>query len=78
MSEMSDLLIGITLMFISIGSVIVWLPRNGKTAWFVGKPFLAPAISNLIVAGLAIGLILIASYFTSIDDATIAGAARRS
>ncbi len=73
MSDLSELLIGITALFISFGLVIVCLPRKGKTVWFVRTPFVAPAVSILIISGLALGLILIAAYFTTIDDATLMG-----
>jgi hypothetical protein len=65
-------------MLVSAGSVFASIPRNGKTAWFVGKPFLAPFVSILVVTGLTIGVLLIAAYFTTIDDATLAGAVNKS
>jgi cell division protein FtsX len=69
---------GIALLVVSVGSVFASIPRHGKTAWFVGKPFLAPFMSILVVAGLTIGLLLIAAYFTTIDDVTLAGAVKKS
>jgi hypothetical protein len=77
LSDTSELLFGITLVFITVGSMAICLPRNGKTAWFVHKPFLAPAVSVLIITGLALGLILLAAYFTTIDDATLSGAVKK-
>jgi hypothetical protein len=76
LSELSQLLIGITLIFITIGVLITCLPRRGKTVWFVGKPLLAPAVTIMMIATLAIGFFLIAAYFTTIDDATLAGATK--
>jgi hypothetical protein len=76
LSELSQLLIGVTLIFITIGLLIACLPRRGKTAWFVGKPVLAPAVTILMIATLATGFLLIAAYFTAIDEATLAGAAK--
>jgi hypothetical protein len=76
LSELSHLLTGITLIAITIGSLFACLPRRGKTAWFVGKPFLAPAVTIAMIATLAIGFLLIAAYFTTIDEATLAGTAK--
>lgn len=76
MSEWSQLLIGITLTFIGIGLVIACVPRRGKTAWFVGNLFLEPMLPILFISICAIGLIEIAAYFTGIEEATVAGAAK--
>jgi hypothetical protein len=73
LTDLSELLTGITLLLICTVIVIVSLPRHGKTVWFANKPFLAPAVSVLIICGLALGLIMLASYFTAIDEATLAG-----
>jgi hypothetical protein len=70
---MSQLLVGITLIAVTIGSMIICLPRKGKTVWFVGKPFLAPAATILMICSLAIGVLLIVAFFTAIDDATLSG-----
>lgn len=77
MSEMSQLLIGIALIFAGVGSLLVCLPRKGKKAWFVGMPFLESGVPILMIAMFSIGLILVVAYFTSIDDATLAGAVKR-
>lgn len=74
---MQDLIIGFVLIAASIITVLVSRPKNGKTVWFVGKPFLAPLVSIAIVASLALGCFMIAAHFTTIDSATIAGAARK-
>jgi hypothetical protein len=76
LSDLSELLIGSTLLVISIGALIACLPRKGKKAWFVGIPFLEPGASILMITAFAIGLILIAAYFTTIDDATLTGVAK--
>ena len=73
MSDLSELLTGITLLIISAAITIACLPRHGKRVWFAKKPFLAPAVSILIICGLTMGLIMLASYFTTIDEATLAG-----
>lgn len=74
---MQDLIIGLVLIAVGVVTVLISRPKNGKTAWFVGKPFLAPLVSIAIVASLALGFFMIAAHFTTIDDATIAGAARK-
>ncbi|MBI1202986.1 MAG: hypothetical protein GC182_10780 [Rhodopseudomonas sp.] len=74
---MQDLIIGLVLIAASIIVVQLSRPKNGKTAWFVGKPFLAPLVSIAIVASLALGFFMIAAHFTTIDDATIAGTVRK-
>ncbi len=78
MTDLSQLLIGTTLVFIGCGSLIACIPRRGKTAWFVGKPFLESGVSVLLIFTFAIGFLLLAAYFTTIDDATLAGAIKHS
>jgi hypothetical protein len=73
MSDTSELLLGITLLVVSIGSFFALLPRNGKTAWIVQRPFLAPALTVLVITGLAIGCIEVIAYFTTVDDITLSG-----
>ena len=77
MSDLSQLLIGLVLAFIGIGSVAACVPRKGNLAWFVGKPFLEPGVPVAMIATSAIGLILIAAYFTTIDNASLAGVAKQ-
>ena len=77
MSELWQLLIGITLTFIGIGLMIACVPRRGKTVWFVGNSILEPILPILIISICAIGLIEIAAYFTAIEEATVSGAAKR-
>ncbi len=77
MSQLSQLLIGLTLIIITIGALFACMPRGGKTVWFVGKPFLAPAATILMICTLAIGLLLIVAYFTTIDEATLSGMAKQ-
>ena len=55
---MRDLVIGITLAIIAIGWVIASIPRGGKKAWFVGKPFLEPTLPVVMIVAFAVGLIL--------------------
>lgn len=64
------------LTLIGTGSLIAVLPRNGKTAWFAKVPFLSSGVPLLMIGTFAIGLILIAAYFTTIDDATLSGLAK--
>ena len=68
---MDQLLIGIVLIAASIGLVLWCRPRNGKKAWFVGKPMLAPLVAIVIVTGLALGVFMIAAQFSTIDDGAI-------
>ena len=77
MSDSTELLIAITLLIIGLGLLIACHPRRGKTAWFVGKPILESGVSVLLVATVAIGLMMLVAYFTTLDDATLAGAAKR-
>lgn len=70
---MEQLLIGSALMIIGVVSLLVCLPRNGKKAWFVGKPFVESGVPILMIATFAIGVILITAYFTMIDNATLTG-----
>jgi hypothetical protein len=73
MSNTSQLLVGITSLIVSSGVLVACLPQHGKTAWVVRKPFVAPALAILMICGLAIGLVEIASYFTTIDELTLSG-----
>jgi hypothetical protein len=73
LSETSELLLGITLLVVSIGSFIALLPRNGKTVRVVQRPFIAPVLTVLVITGLAIGCIEIIAYFTTVDDITLSG-----
>lgn len=73
MSEWEQLVTGIALVLASIGAVYLCRPRNGKAVWFARTPFLAPMVSIVIIGGLAMGLILLAAYFTNIDVATLKG-----
>jgi hypothetical protein len=76
LSQTSQLLVGLTLIAVTIGALFACLPRNGKTVWFVGKPFLAPAVTITMICTLAIGVLLIVAYFTAIDEATLSGMAK--
>jgi hypothetical protein len=73
LSDTSELIIGFTLLILSIGIFVACLPRNGKTVWIVRKPFLAPALTVLIIGGFAMGLIELTAYFTTVDDITLSG-----
>jgi hypothetical protein len=73
LSDSSELLIGVTLLVVSIAIFVLCLPRRGKTAWFVRVPFLAPMVAVLLIGGFAVGLIEIAAYYTTIDDLTLSG-----
>jgi hypothetical protein len=77
LSDFLELLIGIMLLIVSIASLVGCRPRKGKKARFVGLPFLEPGASILMITAFAMGLILIAAYFTAIDDAALSGLAKR-
>jgi hypothetical protein len=77
LSETSELLFGITLLVLSTGIFVACLPRNGKTVWIVRKPFLAPALTVLIIGGFAMGLIELTAYFTAVDDISLSGKLRQ-
>jgi len=77
MTALSQLLTGLALTGLSIGSLIVFYPRKGKTAWFVEVPILNSAIPILMIGTFAIGLMLVAFYFSTVDDATLTGMTRR-
>jgi hypothetical protein len=61
------------MVFISAAAFIACLPRKGKTLRIVRVPFVAPIVSVLIIGGLALGLIEVAAYFTTIDNMTLSG-----
>ena len=62
-------------MIIGVVSLLACLPRHGKKAWFVGKPFVESGVPILMIAMFAMGVILITAYFTTIDNATLTGVA---
>jgi uncharacterized membrane protein YidH (DUF202 family) len=70
-TTLDQLLIGSILIVVSVALVFLCRPRNGKKAWFVDKPFLAPLVSIVIVTGLALGVFMIAAQFSTIDDGAI-------
>ncbi len=76
MTDLSQLIFGSLLLLLGAGSLIACVPRKGKTAWFVGKPFLESGASVLLIFTFAIGFLLLTAYFTTIDDATLAGTVR--
>jgi len=73
LTDLSQLLIGLALTGISIGALILFYPRQGKTAWFVEVPVLNSAIPIVMIGCFAIGLMLVAFYFSTVDDATLTG-----
>jgi hypothetical protein len=76
LTDLSQLLIGLTLTALSVGSLMVFYPRKGKTAWFVEVPVLNSAIPILMIGTFAIGLMLVAFYFSAVDNATLTGMTR--
>jgi len=77
-TEMQGFIIGIVMLAVSVGVLFVSYPRGGKKAWFVGVPFLESGVSILVVTCFCVGLILIAGYFTGIDEGTLTGVAKGS
>jgi len=78
MSNITQLVSGFVLMLASLGLLMLCVPRHGKKAWFVGLPLIETGVSVVVVTGFVLGLLFIAAYFTAIDDATLAGAAKHS
>ena len=70
---MENLLIGIALIVIGTAWLLVCIPKGENTAWFVGNRFLEPVLPIFMIATVALGLLLVAGYFTTIDDFTFAG-----
>jgi hypothetical protein len=66
--RMSQLLIGIVLLVVSLGLLFVCSARGAKRAWFVGVPLLEPSASIVLVTALMLGVLLIAGYFSAIDE----------
>ena len=62
MTDLLQLLIGIALIIIGIGSLIACVPRSGKAAWFVGNSFLEPIVPILMVTTLAVGFVMVAGF----------------
>ena len=73
MSDTTELVLGLTLVILSIGGWFACLPRHGKVHAFVKKPFVGPTLAILIICGLAVGVIEIMAYFTAVDDLTLSG-----
>ena len=73
MSNATQLFIGLALVIASIGGWFACLPRHGKVLSFVRKPFVGPTLAILIICGLALGIIEIMAYFTTVDDLTLSG-----
>jgi hypothetical protein len=73
MSDLQQLLVGVTLVVIATGLLTVWVPRGGKMAWFVEKPVLETGASLLLITTFAVGLVLLASRFTTIDNISMSG-----
>jgi hypothetical protein len=70
MSEMAELLSGIALLCISLGVLMAVRPRKGKPIGWVRKPFVGPTLAIVLVAGIGMGTVFLANYFTTIDDMT--------
>ena len=74
MSDLGQLLIGLTLLILSLGIVIFLRPQRGKSvSAFVKKPLVGPLLASLVTVGFGVGLILLASYFTTIDNVKLSG-----
>ena len=78
MSDMAELLIGSSLVIAALGLLFVSLPRRGRVAWFVRKPVLSSSVPILIITALAMGFVLLAAYFTAIDDGKLIGKKRKA
>jgi len=73
MSDKMELISGIMLLLVSLGSLVALYPRDGKPIWWIKTPFVGPSVAILIVTGVAIAAIMLASYFTNIDDVALSG-----
>ncbi len=73
MSDSFELAIGIALLIACVGSLLALRPRNGKPYLWVTKPFVGPSVAVVIVVGAAVGAVLLASYFTTVDNLTLSG-----
>ena len=74
MSDLAQLLIGLTLLVLSFGTVIFLRPLHGKSpSAFVKKPLMGPLLASLITTGFGVGILLLASYFTTIDNMKLSG-----
>ncbi|MFN3659211.1 MAG: hypothetical protein ACK4UO_18345 [Pseudolabrys sp.] len=61
------LLTGIVLFVIGVGALFVSIPRGGKYAWFVDRPFLEPAAPILMIFAIVSGAILVAGHLLEWD-----------
>ena len=68
---MPELVIGLVLILASIGSMYALAPREGRSAWLIGIPFIEPFAAIVIVAVLMLGVLFIAAHFSTIDDVTM-------
>ena len=75
---MENLLIGIALIVIGIGSLFASLPRGSKKVWFAGNPILAPSLPIFMIAAIILGAVLVTGHVTTIDDITLTGAVEGS
>lgn len=74
MADFAQLLIGLTLLLTSFGAVIVLRPHRGKNPIpLVKMPLAGPLLASLITAGFGVGILLLASYFTTIDNLKLSG-----
>ena len=73
MSNFTELASSLIVLIVSIGAMVALRPRKGVPIWWVRLPFVGPLLTILIVTGIAVGGILLASYFTSIDDINLSG-----
>ena len=73
MSDFAKLLIGLALLLSSVGALMVLRPRGGKTISWTTKPFVGPLLGVLITVAFGVGIILVAAYFTTIDNMKLSG-----
>ena len=65
---MTQLMLGLVLVFGSIGSLFALAPRGGRSAWIAGVPFVEPFVGIVIVALLMLGVLLVAAQFSAFDS----------
>ena len=73
MSDFTELITGVALILISLGSVVILRPRGEKTNSWIKLPFVGPLLAVLITSGFGIGILFLANYFTTMDDLNISG-----
>jgi hypothetical protein len=73
MSNFAELVTSVIVLIVSFSAMVALRPKKGVPIWWVRLPFVGPLVTILIVTGIAVGGVLLASYFTAIDDINLSG-----